>query len=146
MTIPERAPTRATNKSLLARLFSFALTAFILIVLLFGVLVLYNNYSFHRPTQAEFNAQLDHSIDTATNWIVQHPDIQGNPPLMFMIGDMADMSNDPRLRSYIEAYLASPRVRMPGKPQTWYFAHWVDPSVPLPMIPADMVPRVGMAG
>ncbi len=64
-------------------------------MLLFGVLVLYNNYSFHRPTQAEFNAQLDHSIDTATNWIVQHPDIQGNPPLMFMIGDMADMSNDP---------------------------------------------------
>lgn len=143
MTISERAPTSASKKSFLGRLFSFVLIAFLLVVLLFGVLVLYNNYSFHHPAQAEFNAQLDHSIDTATNWIVQHPDIQGNPPLMFMIGDMADMSNDPRLRSYVQTYLSSPHVRMPGRPQTWYYAHWVDPSIPLPMIPADMVPRLG---
>ena len=65
---------------------------------------------------------------------MQQQDIQGNPPLMFMLGDMAEMSGDPRLHSYIDSYLASPRARQPGKPATWYYAHWVDPSVPLPMI------------
>ncbi len=136
MTFPERASYSKANpeKSFVLRLFRWAMIAAFLVIVLFAIAVLNNNYSLHKPSRAEFNAQVDHAIDTATAWIVQHPDIQGNPPLMFMIGDMAQMSGDPRLRSYIDSYLASPRVRLPGKPATWYWAHWVDASVPLPVV------------
>ena len=145
MTLPETAtyPSAARKKSLLSRLIKWALLAVLLVVVLFAIGVINNNVSFHRASRADFNAQLDRAIDSSTAWIVAQPDIQGNPPLMFMIGDMAQMSGDPRLQSYIQSYLASPRVRIPGDPPTWYFAHWVDPSVPLPMIPASMVPRLG---
>lgn len=135
--------TGAPRRSLLGRLVRWALIAMVLVIVLFAVAVLNNNYSLRQPSQAEFAARLDHAIDTATTWIVQQPDIQGNSPLMFMIGDMAQMSGDPRLRSYIDTYLASPRVRQPGRPATWYYAHWVDPSVPLPTVPAADVPGLG---
>ena len=104
-----------------------------------GFAVINNNHSFHQTSRAEFNAQLDHAIDSSTNWIVQQPDIQGNPPLMFMVGDMAEMSGDPRLKNFIAAYLASPRVRVPGHPVTWYYAHWADASVPVPTLSAAYV-------
>ena len=143
MTLPERAPVPPAKKSLIGRLIQLALAAIVIVVALFAVAVLNNNYSLRNPSQAEITAQIDRAIDSATNWIVQHPDIQGNPPLMFMIGDMADMSGDARLRSFVQSYLASPRVRVPGKPATWYYAHWVDPSVPLPMISASEVPYLG---
>ncbi len=131
------------KKSLVGRLLRWVLLASLIVVVLFAVAVLNNNYSLHRTSRAEFTAQMDRAIDSATTWIVQQQDIQGNPPLMFMIGDMAQMSGDPRLRSYIASYLASPRVRVPGRPATWYYAHWVDPSVPLPMISASAVPNLG---
>jgi hypothetical protein len=146
MTLPERAPSapvEAPKRSLVGRLVRWALIAILIVVVLFAVAVLNNNYSLHRASQAEFTAQLDRAIDSATTWIVQQPDIQGNSPLMFMIGDMAQMSGDPRLRSYIDTYLASPRVRQPGRPATWYYAHWADPSVPLPIVPAADVPGLG---
>lgn len=146
MTLPERAPSNtpaAPKRGLAGRLIRLALLAIVIVIVLFAVAVLNNNYSLRHPSRAEFTAQMDRAIDSATNWIVQQPDIQGNPPMMFMIGDMAQMSGDPRLKSYIETYLASPRVRIPGRPATWYYAHWVDASVPLPTIPASQVPSLG---
>lgn len=145
MTLPERAPssTGTTKKSLVRRLIGWALVAIAALVILVAIAVFNNNHSLSRPSRAEFTAQLDRAIDSSTAWIVAQPDIQGNPPLMFMIGDMAQMSGDPRLRSYIESYLASPRVRLPGDPPTWYFAHWVDPSVPLPTISPAMIAHLG---
>ena len=95
---PDVAPAPETRKkSLVRRLLKLAVIAFVVLVLLVVCAVVNNNYSFHQTARAEFNAQLDHAIDTSTQWIVQQPDIQGNPPLMFMIGDMAEMSGDPRL-------------------------------------------------
>jgi hypothetical protein len=132
-SIPATA-RKAEKKSLVGRLLRLSLVAVVIVIALFGLAVLNNNYSLHKPSQAEFSAQLDRAIDTSTAWIVQHPDIQGNPPLMFMIGDMAEMSGDPRLRAFVANYLNSKWTRQPGKPATWYHAHWVDPSVPLPMI------------
>ncbi|MGO9304572.1 MAG: hypothetical protein ACLPPV_09325 [Candidatus Korobacteraceae bacterium] len=131
------------RKSLVGRLFTWAVIAFVVLVVLVVYAVVNNNYSFHHTSRAEFDAQLNHAIETSTQWIVQQTDIQGNPPLMFMIGDMAEMSGDPRLKSFISAYLASPRVRVPGHPVTWYYAHWADPSVPLPMLTASDVPSLG---
>lgn len=95
-----------------------------------------NNYSLRRMSRADFSAQLDHAIESSTQWMVQHPEIQGNPPLMFMVGDMAEMSGDPRLHSFVESYLASKRVRVPGDPITWYYARMVDPGAPVPFLTA----------
>ena len=140
---PNMTPAAETQKtSLVCRLFTWVLVGIVLLIVLVAFAVVNNNYSFHRTSRAEFNAQLDHAIETSTQWIVQQSDIQGNPPLMFMIGDMAEMSGDPRLKEFIATYLASPRVRQAGHPVTWYYAHWVDPSVPLPMITADEVPSL----
>jgi 4-amino-4-deoxy-L-arabinose transferase-like glycosyltransferase len=126
----------ATNVAILILLVAVVLAAV-------GLTVFNNNYSLHRISRADFSSELDHAIDTSTQWIVHHPEIQGNPPLMFMVGDMAEMSGDPRLHSFVESYLASNRVRVPGRPITWYYAHWVDPSVPVPLIPAWEVPYLG---
>jgi len=125
------------------RLVVWLFAAFVLVVALFALAVINNNYSLHRTSRAEFNAQLNHAIDTSTQWILQHPENYGNPPLMFMIGDMAEMSNDPRLQQYVQGYLASDRVHIPGQPWTWYFAHWAYPPSPVPMIPRDVVPYLG---
>ena len=128
-------PTKQrSQKTLGRRVVRWALTVVIVLVALFALAVVNNNYSLSRPSRAAFNAQLDHAIETSTAWIVAHPENYGNSPLMFMVGDMAEMSGDPRLRDYVQGYLASKYVRIPGRPITWYFAHWADPSVPVPMI------------
>ena len=142
---------RASGEPALAgRLLRWIATNIVILVLLVaGVLaivaltVVNNNYSLHRMARADFSSQLDREIETSTEWIVQHPEIQGNPPLMFMVGDMAEMSGDPRLHSFVESYLASNRVRVPGRPITWYYAHWADPSVPVPLISVWEVPYLG---
>jgi len=130
------------KKPLARRLLKWAVALAVIVVLLAAVAVVNNNVSFHHTTRAEFTAQMNHAIDTSTQWIVTHPEVQGNPPLMFMIGDMAEMSGDPRLKEYVQAYLASPRVRVPGQPVTWYWAHWADPSVPLPTLDSSLAPNL----
>jgi hypothetical protein len=138
--VPTPEPPR---KSLFRRIFIWAAVAFVVVIILAAVAVINNNHSFHDPSRAEFTAQLDRAIETSTQWIVQHPEVQGNPPLMFMVGDMAEMSGDPRLKEFVEIYLASPRVKVPGQPWTWYWAHWADPSVPLPTLTPEMMPYMG---
>jgi 4-amino-4-deoxy-L-arabinose transferase-like glycosyltransferase len=141
----------ASEKPALAgRLLRWIATNVAILILLVAVLlaivamtVFNNNYSLHRISRADFSSQLDHAIENSTKWMLQHPEIQGNPPLMFMVGDMAEMSDDPRLHSFVASYLASNRVRVPGQPITWYYAHWVDPSVPVPPIPPWELPYLG---
>lgn len=127
------APARKT-KSLALRIVFWLGSAFAAVVVLFALMVLNNNYSLHQRSRTEFNAQMDKSIESSTQWIVQHPENYGNPPLMFMVGDMAEMSQDPRLLQYVQAYLASPRLHIPGQPMTWYYAHWAYPPAPVPFI------------
>ena len=136
------APTKP-RKPLIRRLVLCCLAAFAIVVLLFGVGVLNNNYSLHRRSRAEFNAQLDRAIETSTQWIVTHPENYGNPPLMFMVGDMAEMSSDPRLQQYVQGYLASNRVHLPGHPWTWYYAHWAYPPAPVPLMPRSLMQYSG---
>jgi hypothetical protein len=148
MTYTDQPPSSATSpkaekKGLVRRLTRMVLAAVAIVIALFAFAVLNNNYSLHKPSRAEFSSQVDRAIDTSTAWIVQHPDIQGNPPLMFMIGDMADMSDDPRLRSFIASYLDSRWTRQPGRPATWYHAHWADASVPLPIISVYEISSLG---
>jgi hypothetical protein len=141
---PSLTPELAKQKeSLIHRLLTWALAAFVLLVLLFAIAVINNNYSFHKRSRAEFNAQLDRAIETSTQWIVTHPENYGNPPLMFMIGDMAEMSSDPRLQQYVQGYLASNRVHIPGQPITWYYARWAFPTLPVPILPREVMPYLG---
>jgi len=141
---PLPTPEPATQKKpLFRRLLTWALAAFALLLLLFAFAVINNNYSFHQRSRAEFSAQLDRAIETSTQWIVTHPENYGNPPLMFMIGDMAEMSSDPRLQQYLQGYLASNRVHIPGQPITWYYARWAFPALPVPLIPREAMPYLG---
>ena len=133
----------AKKKSLGRRIFLWLLAAFAVLVVLFVIGVLNNNHALHHRSRAEFNAQLDHAIETSTQWILNNPENYGNPPLMFMIGDMAEMSDDPRLQQYVQGYLASNRVHIPGRPQTWYYARWAFPTLQVPLIPRSVVPYLG---
>lgn len=145
MASTSQATPRAEKprNSFLRRLFVWAAGAFVALIVLAMFAVINNNHSFRNPSRAEFTAQLDHAIETSTQWMVQHPEVQGNPPLMFMVGDMAEMSGDPRLKDFIQIYLASPRVKIPGVPWSWYWAHWADPTVPLPTLTPEMMPYMG---
>jgi len=141
---PSLTPVPAKPRSpLWRRIVSWLLAAFVLFVIVVGILVLNNNHSVRQRSRAEFTAQLDRAIESSTQWIVQHPENYGNPPLMFMVGDMAEMSADPRLQHYVQGYLASDRVHIPGRPATWYYAHWANPASPVPFIPQAMVPYLG---
>src|SRR5271167_1905806 len=96
---PSLTPAPAKESKRLGRRFlAWLLGAFVVLVLLFAVAVLNNNYSMHQRSRAEFTAQFDRAIESSTQSIVQHPENYGNPPLMFMVGDMAEMSGDPRLQ------------------------------------------------
>ena len=128
------------KKPVLRRLLGWLLALAAFLAVLFAVAVLNNNYSLHHRGRAEFNAQLDRAIESSTHWIVTHPENYGNSPLMFMVGDMAEMSGDPRLQQYVQGYLASDRVHIPGRPQTWYYARWAFPTLPVPQIPRQVVP------
>lgn len=141
---PTLSPAPAKHgTSLPRRLFRWALAAIVVVMLLFAIAVWNNNHSLHKRSRAEFNAQLDHAIETSTQWTVTNPVNYGNPPLMFMVGDMADMSGDPRLQQYVQGYLASKWVHVPGQPMTWFYAHWASPSQPVPVIPRAQVPYLG---
>jgi len=120
------------NKPLARRILTWLLAGVAALVFLFAIAVINNNYSFPRRSRTEFNAQLERAMESSTQWIVTHPENYGNPPLMFMIGDMADMSGDPRLGKYIDNYLASGRVNVPDHPITFYYAHWARPSSQVP--------------
>jgi hypothetical protein len=131
----EMTSTGATKKSKLGRII-FILVLLILVV--GSCIVVYNNYSLRQTSRKEFDARLDRAIDTATDWLVKNRDYEGNPPLMYMVGDMARLSSDPRLKTIVDGYLASNKVRVPGQPVTWYYARLVDPNAPVPELsPAE---------
>src|SRR5579863_2896725 len=140
---PTLTPAPASQKKpLVRRLLGWLLAIVVVVAILFAVAVLNNNYSIHHRSRAEFNAQLDSAIERSTQWILKNPENYGNPPLMFMIGDMAEMSADPRLQQYVQGYLASKWVHVPGQPQTWYHARWAFPTLAVPLIPRQVVPHL----
>jgi hypothetical protein len=136
------ADTPKQKKPLAGWVIAWLLAVFAVIVLLVAAAVVINNYSFHQRSRAEFNAQLNRAIESSTQWIVTHPENYGNPPLMFMVGDMAEMSDDPRLQQYVQGYLASKWVHVPGQPMTWYYARWAYPTLPAPLIPRSAMPNL----
>jgi hypothetical protein len=133
------AAAKKPRSGILVRLVKIAAICLALLLAIGAAAVLNNNYSLNRPSRQEFTERLDRAIEASTRQIVQNPINYGNPPLMFMVGDMARMSGDPRLQKYVQDYLASKWVNIPGRPITYYYAHWVNPALPVPVIPREML-------
>jgi len=66
-----------------------------------------NNVTWRPATHQAFLAQLDHSLNLGTAWTLKETE-DTNSALVYMIGDMADISRDRRLRKIVEGYLANP--------------------------------------
>ena len=98
-----------------------------------GALV-YNNYSFHNLSRAQFDAQLDGALERATVWIAANPELSlKNPSVMYMIADMEKMSADPRLQSLLDEYHR--RLLHPVELFDLVWIRLVDRRAPIPAIP-----------
>jgi len=111
------------------------------LLLLLSLAVLNNNYSLRQVPQGEFRARLDRSLQDSTNWMSGHPEILGNPSLMFMVADMEKMSGDPRLRGMLDQYLQSKYVTKSFTPFGPVWARMVDPQAPVPMMNLTQIPE-----
>jgi hypothetical protein len=69
-----------------------------------------------------------------------HPEILGNPSLMFMVADMERMSSDQRLRHMLDEYRHSKYVTDPLIAFAPVWARMVDPHAPVPMIDMSQAP------
>ena len=136
------------RRGLLRSLFSWAWKCAAVLLLLLSLAALNNNYSLRRIPRADFCARLDRSVEASTNWMYGHPEILGNPSLMFMVADMEKMSGDPRLRQMLDQYRRSKYVTDPLRPFGVFGPVWarmVDPQAPVPMIDmTQVVPDQGL--
>jgi hypothetical protein len=144
----EDAPISATSSDTRDPLHSIvkwsarlAAAAFLLVVLA----LLNNNYSIGRMSRAEFRQRLDRSIDDATNWLVAHPEMFGNPALMFMVADMEHLSGDVRLRRVLEEYRRSQFVSNQRSTLSHVWPRMVDSQAPVPLVDARGMPTGDIA-
>jgi hypothetical protein len=97
-----------------------------------------NNFALMHPSRAQFNAQLDQSLDRSYNWIAAHPIVVGTtPPLMYMLADMEKMTGDPRLQKALDANKLALDKMFPARPLDPYWYRFIDPNAPLPYVSAD---------
>jgi hypothetical protein len=80
-------------------------------------------------------------MEDSTNWMSGHPEILGNPSLMFMVADMEKMSGDPRLRRMLDQYRHSKYVTQSLGPFGPVWARIVDPQAPVPTMDLTHVPE-----
>lgn len=141
-TVPA-APAQPSLKSSRARgLCSVLWIALPALAILLACILLYNNYSFHRQSRSQFNAQLDGGLERATVWIVAHPDVSlRNPSIMYMIADMARMSGDPRLQRLLYEY--HQKLQHPSGALDLVWLRITDRHSPLPLIAAPQLGGVG---
>lgn len=140
LIFPNMKLSKTTQKTgLRRRLLIAALTAIAVLAVGVALLLANNNCSVHRISREKFSLQTDQAIEASTKWMANHPEILGNPSLMFMIADMEKMSGDPRLRAMLDAYLRSRYVRNPARPVTFVWARFADPQIHVPMLlPMDL--------
>lgn len=128
--MPTTAKTHDNRVLCLWTIIAITLSVFLIIV---ALMLINNNYSFRQISRDDFSSRLDRAIDKSTQWMVQHPDIQGNPSLMFMVTDMENMSNDPRLRQILQEYRYSRYTTNPRSPFAPVWARMVDPHARVPI-------------
>ncbi len=125
---------------MLRLLFNWAWKCAAALLLLLSLAMLNNNYSLHQVPRGEFRARLDRSVEASTNWMARHPEILGNPSLMFMVADMEKMSGDPRLRLMLDQYRRSKYVTDSLRLFGSVWARMVDPQAPVPMMDMTQAP------
>jgi len=122
------------------RLVRWFCLAVVVAVVLVAVAVLRNNYSLHEPSRSAFDAQMDHALDTATQWIAENPVVsERNVTMMYMISDMESMSHDPRLQTVLDRFRKNYLTHVP----TQFDLVWlrlVDPNASMPVV---YVPEMG---
>ena len=125
--------SESVPQRLFRRLLKFGVICGMGLAILVAILIFHNNYALVSPSRAEFEAQLNQAIENSTRWMNDHPTIMGNPPLMFMVGDMARMSHDPRMEQMVTAYDHSKYTKQ--KPViTWYYARMADGVTEVPRL------------
>ncbi len=136
--------TASEKPALAGRLLRWAAIGVAILILLVAVAVFNNNFSLTHRSRAAFNAQLDASLDHAIAWIASNNDVSGvNPPLMYMLADMEKMTNDPRLRSVLEANKRTLNDRYGSNPLTPFWLRFVEPQTPLPFMTTLELRREG---
>ena len=134
-TARARVPsTKSTSKKVLGKLLLSIAVVWLALVVVVAAFILSNNFSIAHPTRTQFTANLDSAINASTEWMSNHPELMNNPPLTFMVSDMARTSNDPRMHGMVAGYMRSKRVRQPGEPITWFYARLVDGTTEVPRL------------
>lgn len=105
-----------------------------ILILVIGIALLRNNFSFHEPSRAAFDAQMDRELDSAFAWIKDNSIVsERNVTIMYMIAEMENMSHDPRLQTVLDRfkknYLMHPSSRFE---LVWF--RLVDPNASVPLI------------
>ncbi len=118
--------------SVAKHIFRFFAIAAIAVVAFVGILILNNNFSLRSTSRAQFQAELDNAIERSTVWMSTHPEVTGNPPLMFMVGDMARMSSDPRMRDLVTQFVNTRRLKDPDRPITGFFTAMAEGTTNVP--------------
>jgi hypothetical protein len=135
---------RGDQPKVVRRLLGWTAVGVATLIVLLVVAVLNNNFSPAHRSRAAFNAQLDASLDHAIAWIAANNPTSGvNPPLIYMIADMEKMTNDPRLRSVLEANKQTLNGRYRSSPLTPFWLRFVDPHAPLPFMSTLELRREG---
>ena len=128
-------PEKTTLVGHLLRCSALAALVFVLVL---ALALFNNNFALTHPSRAEFNAQLDASLDRSYNWIAAHPVVVGTtPPLMYMLADMEEMTGDPRLQKALAANKVALDRMFPPRPLDPFWYRFVDPHAPLPFMSAE---------
>ena len=110
-------------------------TGIVVLVLLAAFTLVYNNYSFHQQSRAQFDAQLDAALERATVWIAANPVLSlRNPSVMYMIADMESLSHDPRLKKLLNLYRFG--LSRPTNVLDFVWMRIPDRQAPVPVITA----------
>lgn len=118
---------------MIRRFVRWAPIAFVVFVLVVAFALINNNFAFTHPSHAAFEAQLDNRLDKAIAWIAAHPEVSGtNPPLMYMVADIAKMTSDPRLSPVLAANVETLHHRYAGQPLIPFWERFANPVVTLP--------------
>jgi|SRR5271165_432748 len=120
---------------MMRRLVRWAAIAFVVFVIVAAVALINNNFGFTHPSRTAFEAQLDTDLDKAIAWIAAHPEVSAtNPPLMFMVADIAKMTSDPRLPPVLAANVETLHHRYAGNVLAPYWERFANPAVGLPLL------------
>jgi Dolichyl-phosphate-mannose-protein mannosyltransferase len=109
--------------------------AFVAFLLMAAFALINNNFSLTHVSHAAFEARLDNSLDQGIAWIAAHPEVSGtNPPLMYMVADIAKMTNDPRLPPVLHVNVQTLHDRYARMLLNPFWERFDNPAVRLPFL------------